>query len=692
MPGLFGMVSLNGKPLDRGAMSSLLDEMADRLQHLGGERMELWCRWQAGFAVGRVGLPHLLFEPWPPAPAERAGASIPGLEAPAEGGEPASVDFLDGVLHADAPRPEDLRREAEPSDEEMARRLEGFWSAVFYRPARGHRPRSVSLVVDRRAQRPLYWLVRDGVLFFAPEVKVLLAVPGVRREPDPGALGLFFASGFLLADQTFFPDIHRLEGGTLLRLEGEEPRLVRYAEYRFEVEGDGTPYEEMKRLLAEGMRKAVQRNYGDPERDLVFLSGGKDSRIILASAAESVADPSTVRAVSWTSNDPEPGSDVYLARQIADHVGARLDVVRRTVESFGSKALRLNYVLDGLTDVGAFHGEELELMEALARQGVRRVLRGDQCFTRGRAMLDPAYAILRMCIRSTSGLGDGKAAWRPEAYARVSEAGDAVIRGVEAEYAEVQEDNTGDQVYFRHRLQGYLNSAVYFKHLVLDHRNPLLDEGLLRLIQRLSVAARSEQRVLNETGAEYFGNVWNPFPFAERSNLEDFVDLLSRDTPVRRAVRRELEDNDSVVWDHLDRRSLLARLDGLGSSHAEGGLKSRLKKAVKNVVVKAVYDIPAVDTRLRGVYLRRATRHDEVLLRALTLKHVFDLFVTGDGSRGVYESRLSRLEEAEAAEAGADRSTVSLSGSGPGKGAGSGSSRALSGGQPALSTEDGGHA
>ncbi|MCG8455775.1 MAG: asparagine synthase-related protein, partial [Holophagales bacterium] len=413
----------------------------------------------------------------------------------------------------------------------------------------------------------------------------------------------------------------------------------------------GTPYEELRRQLAVQMRRAVERNYEDPERDWIFLSGGKDSRLILSSAAGSVGERKRVQAVSWTSNDPEPGSDVYLARRIAAHLGVSFHEVRRTVEGFGEKALRLTYILDGLTDVGAFHGDELRIMEELAKNGVRRVLRGDQCFTRGRAMASSAYAILRMCIRSTRGLADGRSAWRPEAYRRVCEAGDARLRQLEAEYAEVEENNAGDQVYFRHRLQGYLNSAVYFKHLMLDHRNPLLDEGLLRLIQRLSVAARREQRVLNEAGSLYFDDVWNPFPFAERSNLEDFVDLLSRDTPVRRAVRRELSDNDSPAWELLDRRQLLSRLDALASSGGSAGLGARLKKAVKNTVAKAVYNLPAVDTRLRGVYLAKVTRHDEVLLRALTLKHVFDLFVTGDGSRDAYEERWNRTREETAASA-----------------------------------------
>lgn len=644
MPGLIGIVRLDGdRPLDPAEGERLLDVMAERLQHIGNEKLETFADWAGGFAVGRVSPRHLPNQPWPAA--GRGGARL----------------FADGVLHGDLPTPAEIWHEspsAEPlPDAELARRMEGFWCAVSYRPGPA---RSVSLMVDRRASRPIFYTVVDGTLYFAPELKALLAVPGLERRLDPAALGLFFASGFLLSTSSFFVGIERLEGGTLLEAQAL-PRVVRYAAYRFTVDGDGTDYEEIRRQLGAQIRCSVERNYQNPEEDLIFLSGGKDSRLILASALDKIGDPGRVKAISWTSNVPPPGSDVAIARQFADRFGFDLQIARRTTADYAAKSLRLTWILDGLTDIGAYHGDELRLMEEIQRQGFVKVLRGDQCFTRGRAMLDSAYAILRMCIRSTSGLADGAFAWRQGPYQQVCEAGDSVISDLVAEYSEIQEDNTGDEVYFRHRLQGYLNAAGYFKSALLDHRNPLLDEGLLRLIQRLSVAARDEQKVLDEAGAESFQPYYTAFPFASSSNLEDFSDLLGRETPVRAAVRRELEDEDSAAWEWLDRRALLGRLQDLraGEPGRRPGLGKRLARAakktirgtVKDVVSKAVYDVPAVDTRIRRVYLTRITRDDEVLLRAVTLKQMIDLFHTGGGSREAFEQRLARTrDEAERTE------------------------------------------
>ena len=615
MPGLFGVVQLDRQPLPGEATRVLLAEMASRLAHLGGEQVDVFDDFARGFALRRIGLPSL--------------ARLPFSAESQEGGR---RFFLDGVLHADSPRPGATRNQDELA---ISASLEGFWSAAFDNGQR------TVLAVDRRSSRPLMFTVVGRTLYFAPEVKALLAVPGFERQIDPGALGLFFASGFVLADRTFFKNVFRLEGGQALVVENGDWRRQNYGEYRFTVDGDGTPYETMRSELGRAMREAVARNLEDPERTAIFLSGGKDSRAILASAAR-VTDVRRLRAVSWTSNEPMPGSDVYLARQIAAKLGIDHQVVWRVQDDFQRKALRLGYILDSLTDVGVFHGEEMRLMEELAAQGFTTVFRGDQCFTRGRSMMSPEYAILRMCIRSSSGLAEGDSFWQPGVFGQVAAGGDAIVAGVLAEYRDVQEDNAGDQVYFRHRLQGYLNQASYFKSLMLDHRNPLLDESLLRFIQRLSVAARHEQKVLNEALAESFPEL-REFPYAERSNLEDYIDLLANDTPVRRAVAAELADDQSGAWEWLDRQALRRLLDTLAQRGGSRDWRKQLKLKVKNRVRDAVYNIPWLDTRLRGVYLRRETRADEVLLRSVAIKHFFDLFIEGDGSRATYEARRARI-------------------------------------------------
>ncbi|MEM9552907.1 MAG: asparagine synthase-related protein [Acidobacteriota bacterium] len=666
MPGLFGIVHWRRAPLEEAPTRRLLDAMADRLRHVGGLQVDTLFDPARGVAIARIDRPRPSLPPWP----------SPSL------GDGASVWLHDGVLHdgvlhdgaqqhgvqSGALNDSRTRRATADGNEAVIRRLRalrGHWAAAHVGPRR------IVVSTDRCGARPLLWARVGDLVCFAPELKALLAVPGLDRTLDDGALGMFFASGFLLADRTFFRGVHRLEGGRALVIgdvtepDGAGVTIVPWHRWHFTVDGDGTSEAELQRELGAIVERSVARDVlgasGAPdaaERAVVFLSGGKDSRMIAAAAARA-AGPEVVRTISWGAEGVEAGDgdaalgDVALARRVAARLGVQHRVVARRLDdpsaSFGQKALRLTYILDSLVDIGMFHGDELRLMEDLAAGGVDRVLRGDQAFTRGRAMLDPAYAVLRMCIRSTSGLAGAADVWHEAPHRRACDGSDAWIDALVRSYAGMQEDNVGDAVYLRHRLQGYLGPAGYFKQLVVDHRNPLLDEQMLDLVQRLSIASRREQRLLDAAGAETFPEVWD-LPFATSSSLESYAELLARPTPVRRAVHAALDDAASSVWQVFDRQALRARLDGLRAGTAAGGLRSlrrRLQSRVKTVVRDAIYDIPALDTRVRGRYLRRKTQDDEIFLRIVALKHFVDLYVDDDASFGAFERRREALAARE---------------------------------------------
>ncbi len=622
MPGLFGFLNLDGGPTDADAGTALLAEMGDRLCHAGGESVDTWTDFDRGFAIGRAGLPHLQPAPWP---GRGDGGAV----------------FIDGVLHSDSPDAEETRRRFPEQRATALGRLRGFFSAAAWSPAAADG--RLVLAVDRRASHPLMWAVVDGTLYFAPEVKALLAVAGLPRDPDPAALSIFYASGFVLAGQTLFSAVRRLEGGTLLatRGDGAAPRVERYWEYRMTVDGDGSPPIERERELSRRLRRAMERNLTDPEHDVVFLSGGRDSRVILGGALAMAGEGSRVKTVSWTGGGAPPGSDVAVAQQLANTFGTDHRVIPRRLDGWAEHTVRLTYILDGLSDLGAFHGYEFEIMRQLMDGGARKVLRGDQCFSRGDRMADLEHAIRRMSVRSLSsptGLGG---LVREAAYRELTEAGDAAVAEIARRWSTTHPDNARDEIYFAHRLQGYLNQSVYFKQVLLDHRNPLLDEDLLDYIQVLPIAERHLQRVFRSAAERAFPEVWE-FPFATRSNLEKVADLLAADTPVRRGVARQFADGDSRVWELFDRRAFVRRLESLGSAPRSRSVGARLKSAILSSAKSAVGRVPALDRRLRSRYLRGLTREGDVFLRLVVLKLWFDLFVEGDGSRRALEEQLER--------------------------------------------------
>src|SRR5207253_9621871 len=97
-----------------------------------------------------------------------------------------------------------LLRAYEAWGPDCMRRLNGMWAFVLLDVAR----QRVIFSRDRFGIKPLYYTVQDGTLFFASEIKGLLAVPKVNRQPNEKAVAKFLSTGIVDdTEETFFDGI-----------------------------------------------------------------------------------------------------------------------------------------------------------------------------------------------------------------------------------------------------------------------------------------------------------------------------------------------------------------------------------------------------------------------------------------------------------------------------------------------------
>jgi asparagine synthetase B (glutamine-hydrolysing) len=622
MPGLFGFFELApGSQADPEGASELLAEMADRMGHLGNEVVETWTDLARGVSIARIRVP-----------AERSVA-WPDAGHPGEGGRRV---FVEGVLDGGC-----SLRELERHGGAGLGQIEGSFSAVVWEPGRLR----LTLAVDPRASRSLVYTRVRGALYFAPEVKALLAVPGICKDLDPAALGIFLGAGYLLSTQTLFTSVRRLAGGQRLIAESSPsgPGTLRIEDgdrYRLSASGDGTRPRALEDELCSLVRGAVARNAADPAT-VVFLSGGIDSRIIAAEAqGEARARGERIRTVSWGAPDRRPGSDVEVASLVARALGSLHCRFDRDISAYRARFFETNYLLDGLTDLAAYHPHEHTLIRALGGEGARIVLRGDECFGYESHVGSIDDALAAVGLRRLSQLRRLDCFLFPHTLSRWGEAGDAALDEITAEIRGAHPDDAKDLLYFRHRLQSYLGSAAYLKQAVLEHRAPLLDARILafnaRVPARLRVGKRLFLRAAKRLAPELFA-----IPLARRDNLEDWGALLAAPSPVRAHVAQELLDRDSGIWEHVDREALVA---GLPRGPESGGSAiaaaiRRLPRRVGRTLLRAV---PPLERPLVACAHRSAIRFDQICLRVLVLKSFHDLFVTGDGSRRALEIQLAR--------------------------------------------------
>lgn len=176
--------------------------------------------------------------------------------------------------------------------------------------------RRLTIANDRFGGLPIYWSQSSSGLALAGGVRGVLAAPGVSAEPDPVALreAVTFG-GFRLGDRTNVRAVKMLPGGTIVTAREGEIRFRHYWRY-----GDlrSHPVGSTPALIEEAgalWRRALHLRSGDGERPGQTLSGGLDSRAILAEAAPA--------ARSWTAitYGIEGCDDARFARRAANAAG-----------------------------------------------------------------------------------------------------------------------------------------------------------------------------------------------------------------------------------------------------------------------------------------------------------------------------------------------------------------------------------
>ncbi|MBV8479332.1 MAG: hypothetical protein JOY72_03430 [Actinobacteria bacterium] len=104
-------------------------------------------------------------------------------------------------------------------------RLEGMFAIALWDAGE----QRLVLARDRIGEKPLVWTrLHDGTFAFASEVKALLAVPGVRADPDLAALDAYLALQYVPGERTGYHGIHRLAPGSTMVVDANGARADRY--------------------------------------------------------------------------------------------------------------------------------------------------------------------------------------------------------------------------------------------------------------------------------------------------------------------------------------------------------------------------------------------------------------------------------------------------------------------------------
>ncbi len=193
----------------------------------------------------------------------------------------------------------------------MLDRLNGIFAFAIWDTER----QALFLARDRLGVKPLYWAQRDGVLYFASEIKALLTALPASMRSDMVADYLTFL--WVPDPDTLFEGIYKLAPGHLARFADGRLDIEQYWDMSYEVEEGST--EEWATTVRSAVDDAVRRQMVSDVPLGAFLSGGVDSSAIVA-AMGAANGRVTTYTVGFSAEDLSHEivpDDVRYSREIA---------------------------------------------------------------------------------------------------------------------------------------------------------------------------------------------------------------------------------------------------------------------------------------------------------------------------------------------------------------------------------------
>ena len=354
MPGIVGLIT----ELPRPQAEEMLNRMVGVIRHESFYVSGTWIDETLGVYVGWVARRDS-FSDGMPLKNERGDVVL--LYAGEDFPEPGAADSLRAKGHAVDASPAGHIVHLYEEDASFPEGLNGRFHGLLADQARGR----VLLFNDRYGMQRIYHHSSGGTFYFAAEAKAILEVCPELRRPSSRGLAEYVSNGCVLENRTIFEDIHVLPPASKWTFHNRklETKSTYFDRTEWEDQmplDEETYYQNLKEVFS----RNLPRYFDGPERIGMSLTGGLDSRMIMACRRPA---PGSLPCYSFGGmfRDCE---DVSLARRVAAAAGQPhqvIPVAGEFLSRFGHYAERTVYLTDGCMEV--LHSPDLYVNE-IARQ------------------------------------------------------------------------------------------------------------------------------------------------------------------------------------------------------------------------------------------------------------------------------------------------------------------------------------
>lgn len=198
----------------------------------------------------------------------------------------------------------------------FVKRLNGMFAIALF----DKEDDSLYLIRDRIGKKPLYYYIDSGNLYYASELKPLMADPYFEKQIDDRIVGKFLYRQYINAPDTIFQSTYKLRPGEIVRFRNGQIKKRKYWDvasvynHKWENISYGEAKERLELLLKEAVSKRLVADVPVGE----FLSGGYDSALVCALAQSVSAKPINTYSIGFYDKELD---EAPFARSIAQHLG-----------------------------------------------------------------------------------------------------------------------------------------------------------------------------------------------------------------------------------------------------------------------------------------------------------------------------------------------------------------------------------
>lgn len=224
--------------------------------------------------------------------------------------------------------------------------LNGLFHGLLVDSATG----STTLFNDRYGMHRLCYHESNEAFYFAAEAKAILAARPDLRVPSPQGLGEFLACSCVLENRTIFKDIFVLPAASRWIFQSGTLKTDTYFEPKEWEKQAPLDAESYYHGLRESLAKSLPNYFEGPQHTGIALTGGMDTRVILAQYKAAAGSLSTYTFGSMLRDC----RDVQLARKVADACSQTHQVITvgdDFLSRFPHYAERTVYLTEGGVDV-----------------------------------------------------------------------------------------------------------------------------------------------------------------------------------------------------------------------------------------------------------------------------------------------------------------------------------------------------